>query len=176
MYSFNIMSLKTVYLSMIIAVTASNYFVQFPLNDWLTWGALTYPLTFLINELTHAFHGPKIARRVVYVGFSLAVIFSIALATPRIACASGTAFLAAQLADIYVFRKFRQWTWWCAPFFASLFASFLDTLLFWYLAFWGDTLPFFTLMTGDFLVKFALDLMMLVPFRLLIRKQIMFQK
>lgn len=170
------MSIKTAYLAMIIAVAASNYFVQFPLNDWVTWGGLTYPLTFLINELTHSAYGPKKARHVVYVGFALAVILSVALATPRIALASGAAFLAAQLTDIFVFRKLRQLPWWQAPFFASLLASLLDTVVFWYLAFWGESLAFHTLMVGDFMLKFVLDLIMLVPFRMLINKQTVFQK
>lgn len=170
------MSIKVSYLAMILAVTASNYFVQFPLNDWLTWGALTYPLTFLVNEVTHAFHGPQVTRRIIYVGFTVAVILSMVLATPRIAFASGTAFLAAQLFDIYVFSRLRQLSWWYAPLYASFLASLLDTVLFWCLAFLGDSIPFFTLMAGDFLVKISLDIIMLVPFRLLITKQIIFQK
>lgn len=163
--------LSTAYLCMIAVVTASNYLVQFPINDWLTFGALTYPMSFLITELTNRFYGPKIARKVVYIGFILAVFLSILLATPRIAFASGSAFLISQLLDIYVFNRLRQKTWWYAPFFASFFASIIDTIAFWLLAFWGEPLPLLTLAMGDFGCKVMIDVAMLTPFRLVIRSR-----
>jgi hypothetical protein len=79
--------------AMMVIVIASNILVQYPVNDWLTWGAFTYPLAFLVNDLANRHLGPWAARRVVYVGFALAVLCSMVLATPRIALASGTAFL-----------------------------------------------------------------------------------
>lgn len=159
------------FLAMIVIVAASNYFVQFPINDWLTWGAFLYPVSFLVTELTNRFYGSVIARKVVYAGFAVAVVISIWLATPRIAFASGIAFLVSQLLDIYVFNRFRQSSWWMAPFFASFSASICDTILFWGIAFWGEHVPFFTWALGDFLVKLALDILMLTPFRMAIRKQ-----
>lgn len=163
-------TIQLAYLAMIIAVASSNYLVQFPINDWLTWGAIIYPVTFLVTELTNRFYGPKVARMVVYVGFALAVFISIWLATPRIALASGTAFLISQLLDISVFNRLRQTAWWHAPFFASVSASIIDTIIFWTMAFYGEDMPYVTLAIGDFSIKLTMDLIMLTPFRLAIRK------
>ena len=135
------LSIQTAYLAMILIVASCNYLVQFPINDWLTYGSFTYPLTFLVTEITNGLHGPKNARKVVYVGFALAVILSIGIATPKIAFASGMAFLVSQLLDISVFNKLRQKNWWYAPLSASVSASLLDTCLFWNLAFWGNHCP-----------------------------------
>jgi queuosine precursor transporter len=151
--------------AMISIVAASNHLVQFPINDWLTWGAITYPLSFLVTDLTTRLSGPVRARRVVYVGFALAVILSIWLATPRIALASGTAFLAGQLLDIQIFQRLRQGSWWRAPLASSTAGSILDTGLFFTLAFAGTGLPLVTLALGDLAVKLALALLFLAPFR-----------
>lgn len=155
-------------LAMIIIVAASNYLVQFPINDVLTWGAFTYPVSFLVTELTNRIHGPQRARRVVYIGFAVAVAVSIVLAGPRIALASGIAFLAAQLLDVGVFNRLRQGSWWRAPLVASLAASLLDTSLFWSIAFWGEDMPLLTLAAGDMGVKILMALLMLTPFRIVI--------
>lgn len=160
-------SVSFAFLSMTGFVILSNYLVQFPINDWLTWGAFSYPITFLITELTNRSYGPQISRRVVYMGFAWAVVLSLWLATPRIALASGFAFLVSQLLDIGVFNKWRQRVWWQAPLYASLAASIVDTAIFWMVAFWGEPVPLFTWMVGDLSIKFLLDIMMLTPFRLL---------
>ncbi|MBY0411397.1 MAG: VUT family protein, partial [Burkholderiaceae bacterium] len=95
-------------------VLASNILVQFAINDWLTWGALSYPIAFLVSELVNRAHGPSQARRVVWVGFAVAVAASLVLAPPRIALASGTAFLLSQWLDIGVFDRLRRGSWWRA--------------------------------------------------------------
>lgn len=159
------------YFAMMVLVALSNYLVQFPISDWLTWGAIPYPITFLVTELTNRFYGPKKARKVVYVGFALAVFLSVWLATPRIAMASGLAFLCSQLLDIYVFTRIRQTVWWYAPLFASGLASIVDTAIFWNVAFYGENLPYFTWALGDLTVKFVMDLSLLSPFRLFIRSK-----
>ena len=100
------------------------------LADWLTWGAFSYPIAFLVTDLTNRAYGPAAARKVVLVGFALAVILSLIFAEPRIALASGTAFLVAQFMDVLVFDKLRQSNWWKAPLFSSLIGSALDTALF----------------------------------------------
>lgn len=153
--------------AMIVLVSASNYLVQFPLSDWLTWGAITYPATFLVTDLTNRAYGPRRARQVVYIGFALAVICSLWLATPRIALASGTAFLVAQLLDVHVFDRLRGTSWWKAPLASSTLGSAVDTALFFTLAFAGTVVPFVTLALGDFAVKLALAFLFLSPFRLL---------
>ena len=156
--------------AMVAVVAAANVLVQFPLEafgagEWLTWGAFTYPLSFLVTDLTNRRYGAGPARRVVYVGFALGVALSVALATPRIALASGAAFLAGQLLDIRVFDRLRRQAWWRAPLVSSLLASALDTALFFSLAFAFTPVPWPTLALGDFAVKLAMALLLLAPFR-----------
>lgn len=191
--------------AMAVVVTASNYLVQFPvegsvggldLADILTWGAFTYPVAFLVTDLTNRHFGPHKARLVVVVGFVCAVAMSVVLATPRIAVASGTAFLVAQLLDVSVFHWLRRSAWWHAPLFSSTISSALDTLLFFGIAFAASfavldtgfgladgSLPFPTpllsvgpdvplwvaLGVGDFLVKMVMMVIMLAPYRALRR-------
>lgn len=171
-------------IAMIAVVAASNVLVQHPveafgLQEVLTWGAFTYPIAFLVNDLTNRRFGPAVARQVVYVGFALAVVLSVWLATPRIALASGTAFLFGQLLDIGVFNRLRRLSWWQAPLAGSLFGSAVDTALFFSLAFAGDadmSFPVTYASTGitvplwvglayfDFLVKLACALLALLPY------------
>lgn len=153
--------------AMTLVVTGSNVAVQYPINDWLTWGALTYPAAFLVNDLTNRALGPAVARRVVYGGFALAVLLSIYFATWRIALASGTAFLVAQLLDIAIFNRLRRAVWWQAPLVSSGLASAVDTLLFFSLAFAGTGLPWITWGLGDYGAKLAMALFLLIPFRVL---------
>ena len=98
-----------------LVVLVSNIAVAFPINDWLTWGALTYTLAYLVTDLMNSILGAAPARRVVYVGFAIGVALSLALADPWIAIASGSAFLLAQLLDIWIFDRLRRQTWWKAP-------------------------------------------------------------
>lgn len=155
--------------AMVAVVTISNIAVQYPINDWLTYGALTYPIAFLVTDLTNRGLGVIPARRVVYAGFAMAVILSIWLATPRIALASGAAFLVAQLLDIVVFDRLRRAAWWRAPLISSTLASALDTALFFSLAFAGTGLPWVTWAIGDYGVKIAVALALLIPFRLALK-------
>ena len=152
-------------LAMTVVVVLSNFLVQFPINDVLTWGAITYPFSFLITDLTTRLHGPERARRIVWLGFALAVLLSIWLATPRIALASGTAFLVGQLLDIQIFQKLRNGSWWRAPLVSSSLGSVVDTALFFTLAFAGTELPWVTLALGDLGVKLLLAVLALAPFR-----------
>ena len=107
--------LLTGILAMAAVVTASNILVEYPVNDWLTWGALSYPIAFLVTDITNRTLGVRLAREVVFVGFIVAVIMSILIADPRIAVASGTAFLIAQLLDVTIFDRLRRQSWWKAP-------------------------------------------------------------
>ncbi|WP_128291793.1 VUT family protein [Afifella aestuarii] len=188
---------------MAAVVVASNILVQYPVHghiggynlaDLLTWGAFTYPLAFLVNDMTNRTFGPKAARRVVFVGFLLAVIVSTVLATPRIAVASGSAFLAAQMMDVGIFHRLRAGRWWRAPVVSSLIGSALDTVIFFSLAFAAvfgilgandafaiETAPLFGAISlievprwvswalGDFSVKLLLAALALVPYGFLIR-------
>lgn len=144
--------------AMTLVVLASNILVQHPfthlgLGDYLTWGAFTYPFSFLVTDLSNRRFGPKGARKVVYAGFVLAVILSIVLATPRIAIASGTAFLLAQLLDIQIFSRLRNHAWWMPPFVSSVISSGLDTAIFFSVAFYCGALPGLGLTISDVLAQ-----------------------
>lgn len=155
-------------LAMTAVVAASNYLVQFPINDWLTWAAFTYPVSFFVTDLTNRRLGTSPARKVVYAGFVLAVLLSIWLATPRIALASGGAFLVAQLMDVAIFDRLRKAQWWWPPLVSSTLASIIDTALFFGIAFAGTGLPWVTWAVGDYAVKLAMALALLLPFRALL--------
>lgn len=151
--SFSVADLAIAVFAMAIVVVASNFLVQFPveykfgginLADLLTWGAFTYPIAFLVTDLTNRRFGPSAARKVVLTGFVLAIAVPMvfwtldeAFTTPRILVASGTAFLVAQLLDVTVFDRLRRQTWWKAPIASSLIGSMVDTLLFFGIAFAG---------------------------------------
>jgi uncharacterized PurR-regulated membrane protein YhhQ (DUF165 family) len=134
-----------VYVALMTAVVvASNILVQFPvqgmlgainLGDLLTWGAFTYPFAFLVTDLTNRQFGPRNARILVICGFVVAVVASWYLSQPRIAIASGLAFLLGQLLDISVFNRLRRQSWWRAPLAGSMLGSILDTALFFSFAF-----------------------------------------
>lgn len=156
--------------AMVVVVVSSNYLVNFPINDFLTWGAFTYPFAFLVTDLTNRSLGPARARNVVYVGFAIAVVLSVYFAGLRIAIASGTAFLLAQLADVYIFDKLRRSGWWRAPLISSGVGSTLDTALFFSIAFVATGLPWMTWALGDLAVKLVFAIAMLLPYRLLQRR------
>ncbi len=159
-------------IAMALIVAVSNYLVQFAINDWITWAAFTYPVSFLITDLCNRTLGPGPARRVVYIGFAFAVALSVWLATPRIAIASGSAFLIAQILDVFIFNRLRHARhWWLPPLASSSLASALDTLIFFSVAFIGTPVPWISLAAGDYLVKLGVALVMLVPFGLAVRSR-----
>ena len=154
---------------MVVVVAASNVLVQYPINDFLTWGAFTFPIAFLVTDLTNRRFGTRRARRVVYVGFLIGAALSIVLAGPRIGGASAAAFLAGQLLDIAIFDRLRRMAWWQAPLASSIFASAVDTALFFSLAFAGTGVPWVTLGIGDFAVKLGMAATLLIPYGALMR-------
>src|SRR6056297_933909 len=156
--------------AMVVIVASANYLVQFPVNNWLTWGALTYPLSYFITDLTNRHYGKTLARRVVLVGFVLAVLASIWLASPRIALASGSAFLVSQLMDVMIFDRLRSGRWWQAPLVSSTLGSLVDTALFFALAFYGTGMPWVTLAIGDYGVKVLIAIGLLAPWWLVVRR------
>ncbi|MEE4639831.1 MAG: queuosine precursor transporter [Wenzhouxiangella sp.] len=157
--------------AMVAIVASANYLVQFPVNDWLTWGALTYPISYFVTDLTNRWYGADRARKVVYIGFVLAVVLSMWLASPRIALASGTAFLISQLMDVAIFNRLRVRAWWRAPLVSSILGSLVDTALFFALAFYGTSVPWVTLASGDYAVKVAIALLMLGPYRIIVTRR-----
>ena len=190
-------------LAMAIIVVASNILVQFLFGQWLTWGAFTYPLAFLVTDVMNRVYGREAARKVVFAGFVVGIICSFIgtqivgeygpLVTLRIALGSGIAFLTAQLIDIAIFNRLREGTWWRAPVVSSVIGSSVDTALFFTIAFsaslsfveptndvsWaGEILPllgtgpqaplWISLAVADWMVKLALALIALVPFRIIV--------
>ncbi|MBL0404720.1 queuosine precursor transporter [Microvirga aerilata] len=142
--------------AMTLVVLSSNILVQHPfthwgLGDYLTWGAFSYPFSFLVTDLANRRFGTQGARRIVYVGFVLAVALSVVLATPRIAIASGAAFLTAQLIDIGIFAHLRDKAWWMPPFVSSVISSGLDTAIFFSVAFYCGPVPGVGLTVSDML-------------------------
>jgi uncharacterized PurR-regulated membrane protein YhhQ (DUF165 family) len=158
-------TLRTPIMAMAAVIVLSNVLVQHPINDWLTWGAFSYPLVFLVTDLTNRALGPQAARRVAWIGFGVAVAVSLALAPWRIALASGAAFILSQVMDIAVFNRWRAMSWWKAPLIGSLVASCIDTAVFFFLAFAGSDFDWLTLAAGDLAVKAAMAALLLAPYR-----------
>ena len=164
-----------------LVVLSSNFFVQFPvnyygLNEILTYGAFTYPVAFLITDLANRSFGKVIARKIVYFGFVLGIGFTVLFSTDfadyisiRIAVASGVAFLTAQLLDVQIFDRLREKKWFIAPLTSSMIGSTIDTFLFFSIAFYSTGIPWVTLSLGDLSVKILVALIMLIPFRLLLK-------
>ena len=162
-------------------VLFSNYLVQFPvnyygLNQILTYGAFSYPVAFLITDLANRSYGKIVARKIVYFGFFLGIGFTVLFSTNfadlisiRIAIGSGVAFLTAQLLDVQIFDNLRKKKWFVAPLTSSLFGSTVDTFLFFSISFYGTGIPWFTLALGDLTVKIIVALIMLIPFRMLLK-------
>ena len=158
-----------------VVVLASNFLVQFPvkyygLNEILTYGAFSYPVAFLITDLANRSYGKKVARKIVYLGFLIGILFTLFFSTNfadiisiRIAIVSGSAFLVAQLLDVQIFDKLRKNSWYVAPLISSSIGSIVDTFLFFSIAFVGTVVPWVTLSLGDLAVKLFVTLVMLIP-------------
>ena len=163
-----------------VVVLASNYLVQFPikyygLEELLTYGAFSYPIAFLITDLANRSFGKIVARKIVYIGFTIGISFTLIFSTNftdlisiRIAIGSGTAFIIAQLLDVQIFDQLRKRKWYIAPLTSSLIGSTVDTFLFFSISFYGTGIPWITLSLGDLTVKIFVALVMLIPFRLLL--------
>ena len=150
--------------AMATVITASNILVGYPINDWLTWGHFSFPISFFITDLVNRRLGATQARTVAYAGFGVAVVLSFWLATPRIALASGSAFIIGQLTNIGVFDRLRHRNWWHAPLISSSIASTVDTIIFYGIAFAGTSLPWLTWSVGDYAVKLSCALFLILPY------------
>lgn len=189
--------------AMAAIIAVSNFLVQFPVHvtigsinlaDLLTFAAFTFPIAFLVTDLTNRLFGAASARKVVFAGFAIAVIASIVLATPRIAIASGSAFLISQLMDVSIFDRLRSGRWWRAPLISSMIGAVVDTFIFFSFAFaaslsvLGAGLDFavqpapllgvfvteaprwVSWAVGDLVVKLVMALVLLAPYGLLWRR------
>ncbi len=166
-----------------LIVILSNYLVQFPfkylgLENILTYGAFSYPITFLITDLANRSFGKPIARKIVFLGFFIGLVLTVFVSTNfndiisiRIAIGSGLAFFIAQNLDVSVFDKLRNnKTWYVAPLISSIIGSVLDTFLFFSVAFYNTGVPWVTLALGDLAVKLIIAMLMLIPFKIFINK------
>ena len=163
-----------------VVVLTSNFLVQFPFNifgleEILTYGAFSYPIAFLITDLANRSYGKIIARKIVYIGFAIGILFTLFFSTNfadlisiRIALGSGTAFIIAQLLDVQIFDMLRRKKWFIAPLTSSFIGSLVDTFLFFSISFYGTGINWITLSLGDLAVKILIALLMLIPFRLLL--------
>ena len=163
-----------------VVVLTSNYLVQFPINYYglekiLTYGAFSYPVAFLITDLANRTYGKIRARKIVYIGFVIGIVFTLFFSTNfedlisvRIAIGSGVAFLVAQLLDVQIFDQLKKKKWFVAPLTSSLIGSTVDTFLFFSISFYATGIPWVTLSLGDLAVKILVALIMLIPFRLLL--------
>ena len=164
-----------------LVIISSNYLVQFPVNSFgleniLTYGAFTYPISFLVTDIANRAFGKFVAKKVVYFGFLIGVFLTLLVSTNfsdiisiRIAFGSGIAFLTAQLIDINIFDRLRRnKSWYIAPLISSTIGSVIDTFLFFIISFYGTQTPWLTLSLGDLSVKLLIALLMLIPFRVLI--------
>ena len=165
-------------LSMGIVVVSSNYLVNFPvsyfgLESIFTYGAFSYPIAFLITDLSNRKYGKSTAKKIVYTGFVLGIFLTLYFSTNysdlisiRIAIGSGTAFLIAQLLDITIFDNLRKKKWFIAPLTSSLIGSSVDTFLFFSISFYGTGINWVALSFGDLMVKIIVALFMLIPFKM----------
>ena len=165
-----------------LVVLISNFLVQYPiqkfgLSEILTYGAFSYPVTFLITDLANRAYGKVVARKVVYFGFVIGILLTLFVSTNfsdiisiRIAIGSGMAFFVAQNLDIQIFDRLRKKSWYIAPLTSSSLGSLIDTFLFFSIAFYATGIPWLTLALGDLAVKLFITILMLIPFRLLINK------
>lgn len=147
----------------IVIITSSNYLVQLPISIFglhTTWGAFTFPFIFLATDLTVRIFGAPLARRIIlavmvpallisylisalfyqgsWQGFTALTGFNLFVA--RIAIASFMAYVLGQILDVHVFNRLRQLkTWWIAPTTAAIFGNIIDTMAFFFIAFYRSS-------------------------------------
>lgn len=160
-------------LAMIVIFVVSNKLVTIPINDWLTYGAFTFPLVFLITDLSNRTLGPKKARIIAWVSLPFAGLISGYFAPWQIALASASAFICGQLLDITIFNRLRNINWWLAPWAGSMLASIVDTIIFFGIAFYEPSNPNWLTVAaqlgfGDLCIKWLMASILLAPYRLLI--------
>lgn len=176
----------------VLVIIASNVLVQLPFQIGgvhTTWGAFTFPLVFVLTDLTVRLLGPAAARRVVArvmlpalaASYVVSVLFVdgrfagwAGLATFndfvfRIALASFAAYVVGQLTDIAVFARLRRLrAWWVAPAASTIVGGLIDTFVFFAAAFWRSPDAFMAehwveIAAVDYATKLAFSLLALLP-------------
>lgn len=122
-------------------IIVANYTVQFQiLGTPLTFGALTYPFSFLALDILSEKFSKKETLKALALGLLLAFYPSYLSATPQIAIASISAFCLAQPLDVLLFYTLKRLVpriWWLRGISSTLVAQLFDTLVFFTIAFWG---------------------------------------
>lgn len=176
----------------ILIITSSNYLVQLPISIFgfhTTWGAFTFPFIFLATDLTVRIYGAPLARRIITAVMLPALAISYLISTlffqgswqglasladfnimvARIATASFMAYVLGQIMDVSVFNRLRQQQkWWVAPSAAMFFGNLLDTLAFFFIAFYRSTDAFMAenwveIALVDYVFKLTICMLFFLP-------------
>ncbi|TLD96577.1 VUT family protein [Helicobacter jaachi] len=120
-------------------VVLANFTVQFSvLNTPLTYGALTYPLSFLLMDILSEKYSKAQVLKTLWLGLLLAFVPSLLASEPRIAIASVCAFFVSQNLDIHIFfylkNRFPN-LWWLRNNASTMISQFIDTMIFFHIAF-----------------------------------------
>lgn len=155
-----------------ILIIASNYLMQFYINDWLAYGAIVYPFTFLLTDVLSEKHNKKDVFRVVWIGSIMAIVPTIMIADYRIAIASIATFFIVQQFDVSIFHKLKKMypkLWWVRNNVSTIISQFFDTVMFYTLAF-AFIMPYekiVMLIIGDYTIKVVMALLDTPAFYLL---------
>ena len=149
-----------------LIVLLSNYAVQFNVGsiEYLTYGALIYPFSFLLLDILSEKNTKKDVLSVVRYGVLLAFIPSLLLAQPLIAISSICSFLISQPLDVIIFfvlKKIFPKLWWVRNNVSTVIAQFFDTMIFYHIAFmlvWSWDKIILTAMI-DFFIKIVLSIL-----------------
>lgn len=142
----------------------ANYTVQFPINEWLTYGALLFPFTFLLTDVLSEKYTKDEVLSVVRYGIAIAIIPTILIADWRIALASIVTFYLVQQLDVKIFHYLKmrfEKQWWIRNNVSTMVSSFFDTAVFFMIAF-AFIMPFdviVKLIIGDYLIKLTLAIL-----------------
>ena len=148
----------------VFLIALSNYTVQFPINEWLTYGAVVYPVTFLMTDILGEKYPKEDVLKVVKYGIIFAVIPTLMISNFRIALASIGTFAFVQLLDVHIFHTLKEKLeklWWLRNNASTMISQFFDTVLFFTLAF-SFVMPFdkiLHLIVGDYAIKLVIALL-----------------
>jgi uncharacterized integral membrane protein (TIGR00697 family) len=163
-------------------IALSNWLITYKFTIFgnpLAYAAFTFPLVVIATDLTVRLVGKEVGRVVVGLSFIPAIIASVliilATGSPwsvalRIGAASGLAYLASTMLDVYVFQYFREkfTAWFIAPTFSSIFATVIDTYTFFSAAFYQSTDEFMrnnwhVVATNHIITKMIVSLLVILP-------------
>lgn len=140
-------------------VVLANYTVQYQVfGTSLTYGAFTYPLSFLFMDILSEKYEKKQVLKILWLGLFIAFVPSLFIAETRIAIASVCAFVISQNLDVHVFYYLKNRfpsLWWLRNNASTMLSQFVDTMIFFHIAFlfiypWGYVVA---MLLSDFAIK-----------------------